>query len=159
MVSREGGTVSLIAEAINKVQIGTDKTAAELALVRLKNEFTEADRAIDSHIATIPSPFAPEFAPPLSHEEFWLIAFTAASTLVSAFLSMLLSIAVAVILGFVIFRVRADRLRRVAQKNMSGRQAVDARRQEFDTKLAVLNERIRSLELQIAKNRDIVGSS
>jgi len=40
IVQRRGGTVALqaVTEAISKVQIGTDKTAAELALVRLDNE-------------------------------------------------------------------------------------------------------------------------
>ena len=40
IVQRRGGTVSLksVEEAIHKVQIGTDKTAAELALVRLNEE-------------------------------------------------------------------------------------------------------------------------
>ncbi len=41
LVERRGGTVSLksIEQAIQKVQIGTDKTAAELALARLNEEF------------------------------------------------------------------------------------------------------------------------
>ena len=40
LVQRRGGTVVLkaLTEAIHKVQIGTDKTAAELAIVRLSNE-------------------------------------------------------------------------------------------------------------------------
>lgn len=40
IVQRRGGTISLkgVAEAIKKVQVGTDKTAAELALVRLNEE-------------------------------------------------------------------------------------------------------------------------
>src|SRR6266581_1910663 len=40
VVQRRGGTVALklVQEAIKKVQIGTDKTAAELALVRLTND-------------------------------------------------------------------------------------------------------------------------
>jgi len=43
-VQRRGGTVLLkaLAEAIQKVQIGTDKTAAELALIRLDKELREA---------------------------------------------------------------------------------------------------------------------
>ena len=42
MVQRRGGTVGLkaITEAIRDVQVGTDKTAAELALVRLQNEIS-----------------------------------------------------------------------------------------------------------------------
>lgn len=40
IVERKGGTVSLklVTDAISKVQIGTDKTAAELAIQRLKGE-------------------------------------------------------------------------------------------------------------------------
>jgi len=43
IVQRRGGTVALkaVTEAIKKVQIGTDKTAAELALVRLEKESSE----------------------------------------------------------------------------------------------------------------------
>lgn len=45
MVQRRGGTVSLklITAAISRVQTGTDKTAAELALVRLREELTNVD--------------------------------------------------------------------------------------------------------------------
>src|SRR5262245_34497504 len=41
---RRGGTVSLkaVTEAIHKVQVGTDKTAAELALRRLEKELLAA---------------------------------------------------------------------------------------------------------------------
>ncbi len=40
VVERRGGTVSLrlVADAIGKVQLGTDKTAAELALKRLAGD-------------------------------------------------------------------------------------------------------------------------
>ena len=43
IVQRRGGTVALkaVKEAIQKVQIGTDKTAAELALVRIEKESSE----------------------------------------------------------------------------------------------------------------------
>src|ERR1035441_10760163 len=55
---RRGGTVILkaVTEAIHKVQIGTDKTAAELAIVRLNKELEElkADyfRMQESHSAS-----------------------------------------------------------------------------------------------------------
>jgi hypothetical protein len=49
IVERFGGTVSLriIADAVTKVQIGTDKTAAELALVRLEKESNELNQKIE----------------------------------------------------------------------------------------------------------------
>jgi DNA-directed RNA polymerase subunit RPC12/RpoP len=47
VVQRRGGTVALkaVTEAIRKVQIGTDKTAAELALVRLDKEVKQLRNA------------------------------------------------------------------------------------------------------------------
>lgn len=46
-VERHGGTVALklVTDSIARVQFGTDKTAAELAIVRLQNEFSENDAA------------------------------------------------------------------------------------------------------------------
>jgi hypothetical protein len=46
MVQRRGGTIELkaVAHAIRNVQIGTDKTAAELVIVRLQNELNELHR-------------------------------------------------------------------------------------------------------------------
>lgn len=42
-VQRRGGTISLsLEDAVARVQVGTDKTAAELALKRLKEELAEA---------------------------------------------------------------------------------------------------------------------
>lgn len=45
IVQRRGGTVALkgVTEAIQRVQVGTDKTAAELALVRLADEKKELE--------------------------------------------------------------------------------------------------------------------
>ena len=48
MVQRKGGTISLkaVVSAVSKVQEGTDKTAAELALVRLREELHLAEEAL-----------------------------------------------------------------------------------------------------------------
>lgn len=48
LVERRGGTVMLkaVTDAIQKVQSGTDKTAAELALVRLKEELVSAQNRL-----------------------------------------------------------------------------------------------------------------
>ena len=49
MVERRGGTVSLkIVDAIQKVQAGTDKTAAELALRRLAEDLKQAKVALNA---------------------------------------------------------------------------------------------------------------
>ncbi|MBA2527016.1 MAG: hypothetical protein H0V18_14730 [Pyrinomonadaceae bacterium] len=44
MVQRRGGTIglSLVGDAVARVQVGTEKTAAELALVRLDKELATA---------------------------------------------------------------------------------------------------------------------
>jgi ribosomal protein S27AE/cell division protein FtsB len=49
-VARQGGTVALnlVADSIAKVQVGTDRTAAELALVRLPKEIEERHRELDA---------------------------------------------------------------------------------------------------------------
>ena len=52
IVERFGGTISLklVSDAINRVQAGTDKTAAELALKRLSKELMEVEQAwTDTH--------------------------------------------------------------------------------------------------------------
>ena len=48
MVRRGGGTVSLkpLEEAISRVQQGTDRTASELAVRRLREDLTAADREL-----------------------------------------------------------------------------------------------------------------
>jgi uncharacterized membrane protein len=47
-VERKGGTIALhtVTEAIKKVQFGTDRTAAELAMNRLKNEIDNVNKEI-----------------------------------------------------------------------------------------------------------------
>jgi hypothetical protein len=49
IVQRRGGTVALkmVTEAIQKVQIGTDRTAAELALVRLNQESARIEEELE----------------------------------------------------------------------------------------------------------------
>lgn len=51
-ITRQNGTIGLIADAIRKVQSGTDKTAAELALKRLAGEYGGLSRMIDKAIQT-----------------------------------------------------------------------------------------------------------
>lgn len=48
LVQRRGGTVALkaVTEAIRQVQVGTDKTAAELALVRYEKELQELNQRL-----------------------------------------------------------------------------------------------------------------
>ena len=48
IVNRSGGIVTLkpIIDSIAKVQVGVDKTASELAIVRLKKEIKELENAI-----------------------------------------------------------------------------------------------------------------
>lgn len=54
IVQRRGGTVALkaVTEAIKQVQLGTDKTAAELAIVRLEREYS----ILQSQLGQIPLP-------------------------------------------------------------------------------------------------------
>lgn len=56
VVQRGGGTVVLkpLVDSITKVQIGTDRTAAELSLVRLNGELTQVRLALKNPAASIP---------------------------------------------------------------------------------------------------------
>jgi DNA-directed RNA polymerase subunit RPC12/RpoP len=57
LVQRRGGTVAIkaVTDAIEKVQVGTDKTAAELALVRLQKELQPlTDRLLARPLTMVP---------------------------------------------------------------------------------------------------------
>ena len=58
IVNRRGGIISLslITDAIDKVAVGTDKTAAELALVRLEKELAKLDDDKEQTLLEYPKP-------------------------------------------------------------------------------------------------------
>ena len=58
MVKRSGGTVSLspVVDALRKVEVGVDKTAAELAIVRLQKEIEDLRVYRNSLLANSPRP-------------------------------------------------------------------------------------------------------
>lgn len=58
VVKRSGGVVSLspVVDALNKVGVGVDKTAAELAIVRLKEEITYLQRERNTLLQQWPRP-------------------------------------------------------------------------------------------------------
>ena len=158
-VARHGGTVALIVEGISKVQVGTDKTAAELALVRLRNELAENALAMESHMESMPPPYEPEIAPGLTNSEFGFLLGGAALAFGAMTLSIFLALIVAAVFVFAVRALRSDRLRIVAHKNESSRRASEALHQEFNSKLVALYEQNMSVGAQIEKNRIIVGSS
>ncbi len=53
LVQRRGGTVALkdVTEAIKQVQAGTDKTAAELAIIRYQKELSDLQSSLDDRSA------------------------------------------------------------------------------------------------------------
>lgn len=157
-VARHGGTVSLIAEAISKVQVGTDKTAAELALVRLRDELTENTLAMERHAESLPPPYAPEIAPGVTNSEFGFLLGGAILAFGAMTLSIFLGLIVAAVFIFAVRAIRSDRLRIVAHQNESSRRASEVLHQEFNTKLVELYEQKLSVEAQIENNRTIVGS-
>lgn len=55
VVQRSGGTISLkvVGEAIKRVQVGTDKTAAELAIKRLNGELASLENQIIANAAAM----------------------------------------------------------------------------------------------------------
>ena len=65
---RQGGTISLLVDAVAKVQLATDRTAAELALKRLRKELDDLDKDI-LNLAVIPEPSRPE--QPMKPMKWW----------------------------------------------------------------------------------------
>jgi len=75
IVDRSGGTVTLtlVAETLGKVQQNTDRTASELALVRLRRE---KKNMLSPYLIPEPSPpVKPEIERQLQKFEFWEIFF------------------------------------------------------------------------------------
>lgn len=58
VVKRTGGTVSLspVVDALRKVEVGVDKTAAELAIVRLQKEIDDIQAQKQTQLANNPRP-------------------------------------------------------------------------------------------------------
>lgn len=154
IVERRGGTVALrLADAVARVQVGTDKTAAELALVRLDKEITALKMEWDAASATLTARFVNGKSSTTQNQfvaacVFCMIA--AIGTLVAlAAVKFLLFVLWAAILGVAIAALVFTKKRKA--------EAV----KQFEVDRANLwfpyANRLRDLDLQVAKNRNLVS--
>ncbi|MBK7687226.1 MAG: hypothetical protein IPJ25_15560 [Rhodocyclaceae bacterium] len=155
---RQGGTVSLVADAISRVQAGTDRTAAELALIRLKNEHTENEFEIQRLVASKPASFIPAVPPSMVPLEANLLTTGVVFALVVAFISIFLVLLVVMGFGFAFFSLRSDRLKEAAEANESNRRYVEDQIRLVENDLANLMEKQTTLEKRMENNKKIVDS-
>jgi DNA-directed RNA polymerase subunit RPC12/RpoP len=171
MVQRRGGTVSLsLSEAIERVQAGTDKTAAELALRRLKGELSEADAEITATERSISAGVAEReaaIAKRLKGETdrnftsvVFVVAWIVFTLIARAFKSFqdsavgigfVLACLVAFPVWFILVKGRAVQVQRLS------RQLEEARRKGKED-LARLIARVEDIKARIAKSRSIVDA-
>lgn len=170
-VLRQGGTVSLsLEDAIARVQIGTDRTAAELALRRLKDELVEAEAEKISVERSVAARVADRQAAIVRREEgksdrnftsmVFVVAWILFALIASAFklfqgsaggAGFVAACVVTLPVWLVLVNGRAAQVLRLKKQ-------IDELKRKGDEDLATVNERIQDLRARIAKNRSIVDS-
>ncbi len=162
IVQRRGGTVALreIQSAIKGVQVGTDRTAAELALVRLEKELHELLRLeYATYTAPLPPP-QPGVPPPSAVPivvTFILscvaIPFVAASLSLSGEVFFFLMVCV-------LFGPSGFACCRYVQKDREYRRHCDAsRRAQMDARsitLGQIHQQVEKVRAQIVTNRQVL---
>jgi predicted RNA-binding Zn-ribbon protein involved in translation (DUF1610 family) len=135
VVQRRGGAVALrlVAQAIKQVQIGTDKTAAELALVRLRQDRSD----LVAKFATAKHGADPRPGKTIGIAMFGLGAWAAVSGL--GFMSVML-----LFIGFVVLLVALD----------SG-----DRRSRWEQARAEFQSKAGNIDQEIARKLEIVSES
>jgi hypothetical protein len=161
---RQGGTVSLVAEAIARIQTGTDKTAAELALIRLKDELKANTQAIEQLKLTQPSVFAPEKFPRWSRQDsVGLLLMLVGAMLVTKLFSEILAndifrIGLGVILVLLFRNSRESRREKLNKRNAFNRDSANNSMRDFERGMEDLAVKKQSIEMQIEKNIVVVNS-
>jgi hypothetical protein len=168
-VLRQGGTVSLsLEDAIARVQIGTDRTAAELALRRLKEELAEAEAEKISIERSVSNGVADRQAAIARREEgtsdrnftsmVFVVAWVLFALIASAFkvfkdsvggAGFVAACAVALPVWLVLVNGRAAQVLRLKRQ-------IEELKRKGNEDIAKANARMEDLRVRIAKNRSIV---
>ncbi len=162
---REGGTVALVAEAIARIQTGTNKTAAELALVRLKDDLKTNNLSIEQMKATEPPTFVPEKFPLWSLQDtarlIWLVLLFLVGLAVFFAYGLLDKNWWMLVLCFVALfsHFRQSHRAQLEKRNAFNRDSANNAKREFDRQMEELCTNRKSIEIQIEKNIAIVNSS
>lgn len=171
LVKRGGGIISLhpLVEGIARVQQGTDKTAAELAIRRLTEELTVAQAEAENALAATRDESAPVKvevkASNLEALSLWggimalFMSLGLALQLSSesmAFCMLPLIAGIALLIIYIPLRLnRGKRLRIAKAEAEQAREKAQVARQEYANKKA---EKVREIQAALERNRRIVNS-
>ncbi len=160
-VDRTGGIVQLrkIESAINAIRSGTDKTAAELAIVRLEKELPAAERELEDLISTCPPPpRGPQITTFEVLISMALYTFLSLYIIVAAtqwaFGPMLFSLSILCLLAY--FQYRQGKARKLQKQ-----QAIERYRRDeyepYEHKYYELTAKLDVLKKQLQENRAIAN--
>lgn len=188
-VARQGGTVALklVTDSIAKVQAGTDRTAAELALVRLPKEIKERRRELDAmeeqiryleteiNMASLPSTGSRKASLIIQHALRAILLGSAFGWFIGFFLDLLIPTNVAVFVGlFLAVLVACGDFIAPSPRTWARSEAYSddladeirrqsaphntERLQELEQASSALNDRMQVLNRQMAAARAVVDS-
>jgi hypothetical protein len=162
ILERSGGTISLksVTDAIAKVQTGTDKTAAELALYRLPYELDSllsqrwqredyAKREIMKQMRKV------------SDSLFMLIVIgSAVVVVIPLFLAIAFKNAIVVLIGFIVSGILLILIAKSIYREMAQKRKYELNRiqEECNKDLATLDFYIREVQSKLERNRMIANS-
>lgn len=174
---RRGGTVSLklITEAIAKVQVGTDKMAAELALVRLQKELdaaaSEKEQSEKDTVTVIgqlhrdaeaSTKRSPDYASGITliGIAIGIIAFGITNAIFSPSGSapLIAFVAACIAVGAFTYFIYRRRSQQVDAINAEIYRQIEEVRGEYERKAATLDTHIRDLQSKIIENKRIVNA-
>jgi len=147
-VNRTGGTISLspVVEAIHQVKTGVDKTAAELAIVRLQKEI--------SYLLVERQNLPLRFPPPNLHTIFYASVFLGGFfILVSVvfFKAAEAFMAVFFIVGVILLFIGVPPFFKLSKKKHAWEESIALRTDEVD-------ERIIEKQIELKRNQDLVNN-
>jgi hypothetical protein len=171
-VIRSGGTVALsLVNVVDQVRVNTDRTASELALVRLADELQEIKSGISKYTETLstvavrPVPLfgncfplgkdrKPDYSKDMINELGGLIGMTVIAVVCGALFHWLLFLAIFALALFVIIPARAARIKEAKEKNES----VPGTIAFYQSLLSDLHLKEVTIEDQITAHRSLLNS-
>lgn len=165
LVERRGGTVSLkpIEEAIRRVQVGTDKTAAELAIPRLEKELAAADGALLTEKAKLAAAKTKQASAVAGARGApgCVIGVLLSSWIVAKIWGLQYAggtVVLAVVVAFILFIVASRVAAKVNPADNRTVKAADAEVATLDARIATLRAQLDALTEQLRKAREIANS-
>ena len=150
IVNRTGGTISLspVVEAIHQVKTGVDKTAAELAIVRLQKEI--------SNLLVERQNLPLRFPPPFVHIKFYASVFLGAFFILVSVVFLKAAddfsvLAVSFIIGVILLFIGVPPFTQLSEKKHVWEESIAVRSDEVD-------EQIKEKQIELIRNQDLVSN-